>query len=129
MTAPRITGLGGVFFRARDPDSLGAWYRDRLGVPVEDGRFAVFHWREAGEPERPGSTVWSVFPEDTDYFGPRSSQFMVNFRVEDLDRVLSELRAEGVAVDERVEKTEQGRFGWIVDPEGNRIELWEPAGE
>ncbi len=122
----RVTGLGGAFFKAKDPDKLGAWYRDLLGVPVEDGRYAVFEWRHTENPERLGSTVWAVFPADTEYFGAESSDFMLNFRVDDLDRVLSELRDEGVDVDARVETTPQGRFGWITDPEGNRVELWEP---
>jgi predicted enzyme related to lactoylglutathione lyase len=123
----RATGLGGVFFRAKDPDALGAWYRDTLGVPVEEGRFAVYRWRDHDDASREGSTVWAAFDDDTDYFGPGGKQLMLNFRVADLDRVLDELRTEGVEVIDRVEETPQGRFGWIVDPEGNRIELWQPA--
>ena len=122
----RVTGLGGAFFKARNPRALGEWYRDRLGVPVEEGGFAVFRWRDHADPERPGSTVWAVFPDDTAYFGTGGTPFMLNFRVDDLDRVLAELRGEGVIVDDRVETTPQGRFGWITDPEDNRIELWEP---
>ena len=118
----RVTGVGGVFLRARDPAALGAWYRERLGVPVEEGGWAVFRWGG----EAAGSTVWALFPDDTDYFGPSGSQAMVNFRVEDLDRVLDELRSEGVDVLDGVEEHEFGRFGWIVDPEGNRVELWQP---
>jgi predicted enzyme related to lactoylglutathione lyase len=118
----RVTGIGGVFFKARDPAALGAWYREHLGVPVEEGGRAVFRWGG----ETAGSTVWALFPEDTDYFGPSGSGGMINFRVEDLDRVLAELRDEGVEVLDRVEEQEYGRFGWIVDPEGHRVELWQP---
>lgn len=118
----RIAGIGGVFLRARDPDALSAWYRDRLGVPVQEGNFAVLTWGG----DHAGSTVWALFPEDTDYFGPSGACAMVNFRVEDLDAVLDELRAEGVEVLDKIEEHEFGRFGWIVDPEGNRVELWQP---
>jgi predicted enzyme related to lactoylglutathione lyase len=120
----RATGIGGVFFKARDPDALAAWYRERLGVPVEEGNWAVYEW---GGDDSKGTTVWAAFPADTEYFGASGGGFMINFRVADLDGVLDELRAEGVEVVDRVEETPQGRFGWIVDPEGNRIELWQPA--
>jgi len=119
----RVTGIGGVFLKARDPATLSAWYRDRLGVPVQEGNFAVFTWGG----EHAGSTVWSVFPQDTDYFGPSGVGAMVNFRVEDLEAVLAELREDGVEVLDHVEEHEFGRFGWIVDPEGNRVELWQPS--
>lgn len=119
-----VAGIGGIFFKARDPDALAAWYRERLGVPVEDGNWAVFRWGADGPA---GTTVWAVFRDDTDYFGPSGGGFMLNFRVDDLDRVLAELRQDGVKVVDRVEEHEYGRFGWIVDPEGNRIELWQPA--
>lgn len=123
MTA-RVTGIGGVFLEARDPGALGSWYREHLGVPIEEGEtFAVFRWGG----EATGSTVWALFPDDTDYFGSSESGAMVNFRVEDLDRVLAELREEGVEVLDHVEEHELGRFGWVVDPEGNRVELWQPA--
>ena len=125
-TAPRVTGIGGVFFKARDRASLGEWYRRHLGVDVQDGGFAVFRWRDDADPARGGATVWSLFPEDTEYFGASSQRAMINYRVADLDAVLTALRREGVTVDERVEETPEGRFGWIADPEGNRIELWQP---
>jgi predicted enzyme related to lactoylglutathione lyase len=126
-TPPRVTGIGGVFFKARDRAALGEWYRTHLGIDVQDGGFAVFRWRDGEtDPERGGSTVWSLFPEDTEYFGSKNQRVMINYRVGDLDAVLASLRREGVTVDERVEETPEGRFGWITDPEGNRIELWEP---
>lgn len=119
----RVVGIGGIFFKARDPRALAAWYRDHLGVPIErDKTYATF---TAGEAEQ---TEWSAFPDDTTYFAPSAAPFMVNYRVADLDRMLAQLRAAGAAVDDRVEEHEFGRFGWASDPEGNRFELWEPAG-
>jgi catechol 2,3-dioxygenase-like lactoylglutathione lyase family enzyme len=118
----RVTGIGGVFFKSQDPAALRSWYREHLGVESEEWG-AVFPWREQDRPERSGHTVWAPFPADSDYFpGP----LMVNYRVDDLDAVLSALRAEGVEVDDRVEESEFGRFGWIVDPDGRRVELWQP---
>ena len=118
----RVVGIGGVFLRSRDAQKLADWYREHLGVPVEDGQtYATLTSLAAGE-----ATVWSTFPPDTDYFGPSNAAFMINFRVRDLDAMLNQLRAAGVEVLERVEDYGYGRFGWAVDPEGNRIELWEP---
>ncbi len=116
MGSERVTGVGGVFFRARDPTALVAWYEEHLGVPVTDG-YVVF-------PES-RNTVWAPFSEDTDYW-PSAKQGMVNFTVRDLDAMLAQLRAAGVPVDDKVEDHEYGRFGWATDPEGNRFELWEP---
>ena len=114
----RVTGVGGVFFRARDPAALQAWYVEHLGVPLHD-EHVIF-------PES-RNTVWAPFADDTDYW-PAEKQGMVNFTVSDLDAMLSQLREAGVEVDDRVEPMEGiGRFGWAVDPEGNRFELWEPA--
>jgi predicted enzyme related to lactoylglutathione lyase len=116
----RVTGVGGVFFRARDPDALVAWYETHLGVPVQDG-YVVF--------TESRNTVWSPFREDTDYW-PAAKQAMVNFTVRDLDAMLAQLREAGVEVDDRTEVLDGiGRFGWALDPEGNRFELWEPARE
>jgi predicted enzyme related to lactoylglutathione lyase len=132
----RVTGIGGIFFKARDPDAMARWYEERLGIAVEpaatsseDGeheRSGMFHWREHDDPEAEGMTIWAVFPERTSYFFPGQAPFMVNYRVRDLDQVLEELKREGVWIDERREDTEYGRFAWIQDPEGNRIELWQP---
>jgi predicted enzyme related to lactoylglutathione lyase len=110
-----VTGLGGVFFRARDPDALRGWYEEVLGVPGE-------------ELMRSDGLVFGVFREDTDYFGPSGQGFMLNFRVGSLDAALERLRAAGGPVDDETQEQEGiGRFGWAVDPEGNRFELWEPA--
>jgi predicted enzyme related to lactoylglutathione lyase len=120
----KVTGIGGVFFRAADPARMSAWYREHLGICAEDGH-AIFDWREKESPEKAGQTVWSLFPADTDYFGPTRKSFMINYRVANLEKMLIQLRASGVTV-EKVEDFDYGRFAWITDPEGNRIELWEP---
>jgi predicted enzyme related to lactoylglutathione lyase len=122
----RVTGLGGVFFKAKDPRALTEWYRTHLGVPVDGDGYVVFRWREEAEPQRIGRTVWSAFSQDTRYFEPSAAPFMINYRVRDLDALLAALRREGIEVDPKVEEGEYGRFAWIMDPEGNRIELWEP---
>lgn len=120
----KVTGIGGVFFRAENPNGLSAWYRDHLGVAAADGH-ASFLWREHDKPESMGRTEWCAFPADTTYFGPSKQAFMINYRVANLDCMLDQLRRKGVSVD-KVEDYDYGRFAWITDPEGNRIELWEP---
>lgn len=112
-----MTGIGGVFFRARDPERLLAWYVEHLGVPVQEDGYVVF--------AESRNIVWSPFPEDTGYW-PAEKQGMVNFTVSDLDGMLAQLRNAGVEVDGRIEELEFGRFGWATDPEGNRFELWQP---
>jgi predicted enzyme related to lactoylglutathione lyase len=122
----RVTGIGGIFFRAQDPEKLFAWYEKHLGIQRDpSGGFAgLFLWKDDGAAE--GMTVFSIFPADTKYFDPSRSSFMINFRVADLDALLAALQAEGVAIDPKREDYDYGRFAWIMDPEGNRIELWEP---
>lgn len=122
----RVTGIGGIFFKSRDPQALGAWYRRHLGIDVQAWGGAVFHWKGEHNPQGQGSTTWSPFQADTDYFAPSSASFMVNFRVADLHALLAVLRAEGVTVMDKVEESEFGKFGWVLDPEGNKIELWQP---
>jgi predicted enzyme related to lactoylglutathione lyase len=127
MPAERVTGIGGVFFKARDPKALATWYRDTLGVPLMDGAtFAPFLWRERENSSQLGTTVWSVFNANSNYFAPSSAALMINYRVRNLDRMLAQLRAAGVNVDGKIVEDFNGRFAWIVDPEGNKIELWEP---
>ena len=121
----RVTGIGGIFFKARDREALLDWYREHLGIKSDEYGFA-FDWRETGGPGKPGYTVWGPFKHDTKYFEPSTASFMINFRVDDLDALLAKLRASGVEVDDKVEDHEYGRFGWVMDPEGNKIELWEP---
>lgn len=122
----RVSGLGGIFFKARDPKALAAWYEQHLGMAIEDWGGAVFKWREAEARDRVGYTVWSPFAETTSYFEPSKAPFMINYRVAALAPFLERLRASGIAVDEKTEESELGKFGWLLDPEGNRIELWEP---
>jgi predicted enzyme related to lactoylglutathione lyase len=122
----KVTGIGGVFFKAQAPDKLRDWYRQHLGIE-SDSHGATFQWRHLDQPGRVGKTIWSPFPHDTGYFNPSEKPFMFNYRVANLDALLAELRNAGVAVDDRIEEYEYGRFAWIMDPEGNRIELWEPA--
>jgi predicted enzyme related to lactoylglutathione lyase len=125
LPAERVTGIGGVFFKARDPKGLRTWYREKLGVDASEG-FALFKWRETDDSGRAGTTVWSLFKSDSKYFAPSEAPFMINYRVRDLDRMLAQLKAQGVAVDPKVTDDFNGKFGWVVDPEGNKIELWEP---
>jgi catechol 2,3-dioxygenase-like lactoylglutathione lyase family enzyme len=120
----RVTGIGGIFFKAKDPAALGAWYRDHLGLDVTDWGGAVFEW--GGDGSEKGMTLWSAFKSDTTYLEPGTASFMVNFRVADLDALLAALRSEGCNVEARTDESEQGRFGWVIDPEGNKVELWEP---
>jgi predicted enzyme related to lactoylglutathione lyase len=120
----RVTGIGGFFIRSRDPNSLARWYSETLGVDSYSEEQDVTWWQE------PGPTVFSPFPEDTDYFGRREQQTMLNFRVADLDAMLAQLRGAGTSVDDDIQVLEGiGRFSWATDPEGNRFELWEPAPE
>jgi hypothetical protein len=133
---PRVTGLGGFFFKAQNPAKLAEWYRVHLGIGLMAGgkgdnapQFGIFEWRDKDHPDQKGATVWSIFPANTKYFEPSTSSFMMNFRVANLDRLLGQLRAEGVKVDDKIGDESNGKFGWAMDPEGNRIELWEPKGE
>jgi predicted enzyme related to lactoylglutathione lyase len=120
----RVTGIGGIFFKSNDPKALGAWYSEHLGIALEEWGGHPFRW---GDDSPTGTTVWSPFPADTKYFGPGTAPFMINYRVSDLDAMLAQLRAAGVQVDEKVDESEEmGRFGWAMDPDGNRFELWQP---
>lgn len=121
----RVTGIGGVFFKASDPQALAEWYRRHLGLQVEEWGGVAFRWSDDPS-EGQGSTVWCPFPSDTKYFEPSSAPFMINFRVADLHGLLAALRAEGCDVQDRVEESEDGKFGYVLDPEGNKLELWEP---
>ena len=118
----RVTGIGGIFFRARNPEALVEWYRDHLGIEPHWPTGTAFMWGG----EEGGMTIWSPHAQDTGYFGRPDQQWMINYRVTDLDAMLAQLRAAGVAVDEKVEDSEYGRFGWAADPDGNRFELWQP---
>ena len=121
----RVTGIGGVFFKADDPEQLYQWYEKHLGIKREHG-FVGFRWRGEKDPKEEGITVWSLFKRSSEYFNPSTASFMINYRVDDLDGLLEALRSEGVEIDPKREDSEFGRFAWIVDPEGNKIELWQP---
>lgn len=118
----RVTGIGGIFFRARDHEALAAWYAEHLGIELHGEFSGTTFFAERGD-----QTVWTAMARDTDYLGPGRPPLMINYRVRDLDAMLAQLRAAGVPVVDEVEEMEYGRFGWATDPEGNRFELWEPA--
>ena len=122
----RVTGIGGIFIKSKDSKALREWYRVHLGMDVQDWGGMVFHWSTPENPNPNGTTVWTVMDASSKYFDPSTAPFMVNYRVEDLHAVLAALRAEGCAVDAKAEESEFGKFGWVMDPDGNRIELWEP---
>lgn len=122
----RVTGIGGVFLKAKDPDLLRDWYRQHLGLEIEAWGGATFKWQAPGQPNPDGVTVWSLFPAESDCFAPSTAPFMINYRVADLHALLAALREEGCAVDPKVDESEYGKFGWVMDPEGNKVELWEP---
>ena len=122
----RVTGIGGVFIKAKDPDVLRAWYHKHLGLDLQDWGGVTFKWHSPERPNLDGTTIWSVFPDTSEYFAPSLAPFMINYRVENLQALLEVLREEGCDVDAKTEESEFGKFGWVMDPEGNRVELWEP---
>jgi catechol 2,3-dioxygenase-like lactoylglutathione lyase family enzyme len=122
----RVTGIGGIFFKSSNPDALRAWYRRHLGLDIQAWGGLTFQWHDPAAPTTDGATVWSVFDAGSTYFAPSTAPFMINYRVDDLHAVLALLRAEGCVVDDKVEESEYGKFGWVMDPDGNRIELWQP---
>ena len=122
----RVTGIGGIFFKAKDPAALRAWYEKHLGIDVQVWGGAAFTWTdEAGNPTR-GTTVWSIGDATTDYYAPSTASFIINYRVADLAALLGALREEGCEVIDKTEDSEYGKFGWVMDPEGNKVELWQP---
>ena len=123
----RVTGIGGIFIKSVQPELLRAWYQRHLGLDIQPWGGTAFRWQVPGRTESDGgTTVWSIFEASSGYFAPSSAPFMVNYRVDDLDALLALLRAEGCAVDDKVDESEYGKFGWVMDPDGNRIELWQP---
>lgn len=122
----RATGIGGVFFKAgEDPKALAAWYQEHLGLPLEPWGGAVLKWPDSSQPDG-GLTVWHVAEPGTEWFAPSAATFMVNYRVDDLDELLVQLRAADVEVVKGPESHENGKFAWILDPDGNKVELWQP---
>jgi catechol 2,3-dioxygenase-like lactoylglutathione lyase family enzyme len=124
----RVTGIGGVFFKTKDPQQSREWYKNHLGIK-SDQYGATFEWLEKENPEKKGTTTWNPFPKDTTYFNPGQQEFMVNYRVEDLEALLVVLKDEGVTIVGEMESYEYGKFAWILDPDGYKIELWEPIDE
>jgi predicted enzyme related to lactoylglutathione lyase len=121
----RVTGVGGIFLRSKDPKALSAWYAKHLGIKLADYGGATFLWSDEVPPTT-GMTIWSTFPPDTKYFGPGPQPYMVNYRVDDLDALLAQLADANVPIDPDRQDYPYGRFAWITDPDGNRLELWQP---
>ena len=121
----RVIGMGGVFFKSKDPKALSDWYSRHLGLQIEPWGGAALQWATPDNPSGAGSTMWTPFKDDTGYFAPSTASFMINFRVHDLHALLAALRAEGCDVDPKVDESEYGKFGWVQDPDGNRVELWQ----
>lgn len=128
-TMARVTGIGGVFFKCKNPSKMKQWYEDNLGIP-SDAYGHTFKWYEEKNSDKVGRTVWSPFPAETDYFGDSGQQMMVNYRVNDIEQLVNNLRAKGVTIVDKIENFEGiGKFVHILDAEGNRVELWEPVVE
>ena len=124
----KVTGLGGIFFKCDDPKKMKDWYASNLGI-IDEGYGANFEWRYDDDVEKKGSTVWSPFPANTKYFEPSGKDFMINYRVENLIDLVEELKKNGVSIVDELQDSEYGKFIHILDPEGNKVELWEPAAE
>ena len=123
----RVTGIGGIFFKAKDAPALQAWYKRHLGIDVQEWGGAAFHWADAGGAPVAGTTAWLINPAESRQFARSEAPFMINYRVEDLHALVKALRDEGCNVLDKVEDSEYGKFAWVMDPEGNKVELWEPG--
>jgi predicted enzyme related to lactoylglutathione lyase len=121
----KVTGIGGIFFKCKDPKKMKEWYKTHLGLDTNDYG-ATFEWREESDSTKKGSTSWSPFAETTKYFEPSTKDFMINYRVTDLEALVEELKKEDVTVVDKIESYDYGKFVHIIDMEGNKIELWEP---
>ena len=122
----RVTGIGGIFFKAKDAPSLQAWYKRHLGIDVQVWGGAAFNWTDAEGKPVAGTTAWLIAPQESKQFAPSSAPFMVNYRVEDLHALVKALKEEGCNVLEKIDESEYGKFAWVIDPEGNKVELWQP---
>ena len=122
----RVTGIGGIFFKAKDAPALQAWYKRHLGIDVQEWGGTAFTWTDGEGQPVGGTTIWSVAAEQDDPFAPGTAGFMVNYRVDDLLALVAVLRDEGCNVLEKVDESEYGKFAWVIDPEGNKVELWQP---
>lgn len=121
----KVTGIGGIFFKCNDPEKMRNWYKTHLGFDTNDYG-ATFEWKETTDSSKNGSTQWSPFPESTKYFEPSAKDFMINYRVADLEALVEELQKEGVTIVDQIETYDYGKFVHIMDMEGNKIQLWEP---
>ncbi len=123
----RVIGIGGIFFKAKNPKTLAKWYEKHLGVPIDEsyGGFS-FRWDDEAQRPEKGYTIWSPFKEDTEYIKPSDKDYMFNFIVDDLEALLEALQSEGVQQVDELVNSEFGKFAWIMDPEDNKVELWEP---
>ncbi len=124
----KVTGIGGIFFKTSDPDKVKAWYRDQLGFNTDQWG-ASFTFRKEEAPDKKGYLQWSPFKSDTDYFLPSQKEFMVNYRVDDIEALVARLKSSGVTICDEITSYEYGKFVHIMDPDGNKIELWEPVDE
>jgi predicted enzyme related to lactoylglutathione lyase len=126
----RVTGLGGIFFKTNDPKKIKEWYEKHLGMTMDAYGYS-FRWKDLNNPDAksPALTAWSPFKDDTAYFNPSKKEFMFNYRVENLVKLIQVLKDEGVTIVGEIEEFPYGKFGWIMDPDGNKIELWEPIDE
>jgi len=121
----KVTGIGGIFFKCKDPGKMREWYSTHLGLNTNQYG-AVFEWRQGADTTKKGFTQWSLFKETTKYFEPSTKDFMINYRVENLEELVAELTKEGVTITDKIETADYGKFVHIIDPEGNKLELWEP---
>lgn len=122
----RVTGIGGIFFKAKDAEALRNWYQQHLGIDVQPWGGAAFSWVDNENIDTAGSTVWSIAHENSEQFSPSQTPFMINYRVENLYDLVSALRGEGCQVLDKIDESDFGKFAWVIDPEGNKVELWEP---
>jgi predicted enzyme related to lactoylglutathione lyase len=122
----RVTGIGGIFFKAKDPAALRAWYRKHLGIDVQEWGGTAFRWTDDSGKPTGGTTIWSIGAAEGDDYASSKASFMINYRVADLRALLQTLREEGCNVLDKTDDSEYGKFGWVMDPEGNKVELWQP---
>jgi predicted enzyme related to lactoylglutathione lyase len=122
----RVTGIGGIFFKAKDPTNLQAWYKRHLGIDVPEWGGTAFNWADSDCKPIGGTTIWSIGPNEDDQFAPSQSSFMINYRVDDLYALVAVLKKEACNVLDKIDDSEYGKFAWVIDPEGNKVELWQP---
>jgi predicted enzyme related to lactoylglutathione lyase len=124
----KITGIGGVFFKSKDPAAMREWYNNNFGM-TSDQYGMPFTWRKPENPDKKGYTMWNAFDDKSDYFDPSKQKYMINYRVENLEELIKDLKEQGATIVGEILKEDYGSFAWVLDPEGNKIELWEPVDE